>query len=178
MPKLGENNKDQVLDVLNERLAYERATVRLYDETIRKMKGSSQPEVTRMLDQMQEHREEEKEHEEWLEDQIRALGGDAHSDTDLSTLITDESVGLEQVVMRDADIHHLFHALLTAELVDNAGWDLLVDLAEDAGDDELRDEFLTRLQHEEEHLEFVRKAVEEFTLRKVRGGEARPSASA
>ncbi len=39
----------------------------------------------------------------------------------------------------------MFHALFAAELVDNAGWDLLVQLADEADDDEARRAFKKRL---------------------------------
>jgi ferritin-like metal-binding protein YciE len=122
-----------------------------------------------MLDEMQEHRDEEKEHEEWLEAQIRDLGGDAHGETDKSRLITRESKGIEEVVMSDAQLPHLFHALLAAELVDNAGWDLLVQLADEAGDHRAKREFKKRLHEEEDHLLFVRKAVERYSEKEVFG---------
>src|SRR6266511_4441933 len=98
------------------------------------MRAATDEDVSRMVPEMQKHRDEEKEHEEWLEDRIRALGGDAHAETDRSRLVTRESKGIEEVVMSDAELPHLLHALLAAELVDNAGWDLLVQIADEAGD--------------------------------------------
>lgn len=69
--------------------------------------------------------------------------------------------------MSDAELPHLFHALLAAELVDNAGWDLLAQVADEAGDREARKEFKKRLHEEEDHLLFVRKAVEKLAFRDV-----------
>jgi hypothetical protein len=45
--------------------------------------------------------------------------------------------------------------MLTAELTDNAGWELLVQLAEDAGETELAGRFLGALGEEQEHLAIV-----------------------
>ena len=61
------------------------------------------------------------------------------------------------------------HALLTAELVDNAGWELLLELADDADDADARREFRKRLHEEEEHLIFMRRAVVAFARRNVLG---------
>lgn len=77
--------------------------------------------------EMREHLDHEKEHEEWSEECIRSLGGGAHSPTEMSKLVT--------------ELPHLFHALLSAELLDNAGWELLVQLADEAADREAKREF-------------------------------------
>jgi bacterioferritin (cytochrome b1) len=173
MKELAEKNRDKVIDVLNERLTFERAGVKLYDRILEVMKQSGDQNVNRMLDEMQEHRDEEKEHAEWLEEQIRALGGDAHARTEHSELVERESTGIEEVVMSDAELPHLFHALLAAELVDNAGWDLLVSLADEAGDREAKREFRKRMHEEADHLLLVRKAVQNFSMQEVLGEDVK-----
>ncbi|HEU4612003.1 MAG TPA: hypothetical protein VFS15_07990, partial [Kofleriaceae bacterium] len=57
----------------------------------------------------------------------------------------------------------------TAELADNAGWDLLVTLADEAGDRDAKKAFKKRLHAEEEHLIFVRRAVQKIARREVLG---------
>jgi bacterioferritin (cytochrome b1) len=173
MKELASYDTSKVIDVLNERLAFERAGVKLYDRVLEVMQGTSDENVQRMLEEMEGHRNEEKEHEEFLEEQIRTLGGDAHGETEKSRLVTRESRGIEEVVMSDAELPHLFHALLAAELVDNAGWDLLVQIANEAGDREAKREFKRRLHEEEDHLIFVRKAVEKLSFREVLGEDVK-----
>jgi rubrerythrin len=172
MEKLASINKDKVIDLLNERLAFERAGVRLYDSILSKMDGSGDLGIGAMRGQVQEHRNQEKEHEEWLEEQIRSLGGDAHSDTEYSKLVAQESEGLEKVSKTEGSLPHLFHALLSAELLDNAGWQLLLDLADRASDDDAREQFRRRLHEEDEHLIFMRRAVERFARQEVLGENA------
>ncbi len=172
MEKLANHDVSKIIDVLNERLAFERAGVKLYDRILEVMKGMGDENVARMLPEMQRHCDEEKEHEEWLEAQSRALGGNAHAETERSRLITRESKGIEEVVMSDAELPHLMHALLAAELVDNAGWDLLVQIADEAGDHSAKREFKKRLHEEEDHLLFVRKAVERLSFQDVLGEDA------
>src|SRR5438270_8937888 len=110
MDKLAKNNPDKVIDLLSERLTFERAGVKLYDAIVAKLVTSNEPEVHRTLRAMHEHRNQEKEHEEWLEEQIRALGGDAHTETEMAQLVTRESMGIEAVVLDgDNDPTHLFH---------------------------------------------------------------------
>ncbi len=168
MEELAQKNRDRVIDVLTERLTFERSGVRLYDRIIERMRASNEAAVAKMLDQMIEHRDQEKEHEEWLEEQIRSLGGDAHAQTEKGRLVETESQGIEKVIFDDRSaLPELFHALLAAELVDNAGWDLLVQLADDADDNKAKRAFKKRLHEEEEHLLFVHRAVERFSAREV-----------
>jgi bacterioferritin (cytochrome b1) len=173
MPQLGSKNKDKALDLLNERCAFERTGVKLYDAIIAKMRKSTDGQPAGLLDQMQEHRDQEKEHEEWLEQEIRSLGGNPHAETDKVRLVETESKGITEVILDgDPDIVHLFHALLLAELADNAGWDLLVQLADQAGDKRSKREFEQRLHDEQEHLVLVKRAVEAFARREVLGQPA------
>lgn len=169
MDKLARKNKAKVIDVLAERLQFERSSVKLYDKVLERMRGSNEPRMAKMLEQMQEHRDQEKAHEEWLEDVIRSLGGDDKQLTEKAKLITEESKGIEQVIMHDPELPHLFHALLAAELVDNAGWDLLIELADEADDRVATKEFKKRLHEEEEHLILMREAVAKLAAHEVLG---------
>jgi len=174
MRKLAERNVGRAIDLLNERLAFERTGVRLYDRMLLRMRLAENGEVQRMVDRMQRYRDQEREHEEWLEDQIRALGGDDHVPTEKSVLVLAETQGIERVVHRDPRLDHDFHALLTAELADTAGWDLLVRMAEHFGDREAQREFRQRLREEQEHVLFVRKVVERFLERELRDQQPMP----
>ncbi|WP_438031016.1 ferritin-like domain-containing protein [Sorangium sp. So ce233] len=179
MQKLAQGNKDKAIDLLNERLTYERASVRLYDSIVEKVGRSADPGLMNLLGQLREYRDQEKEHEEWLEARIRELGGDAHGETEMSRLITIESQGIQQVVLDgDQNPAHLFHALLTAELVDNAGWQLLLELADEADDDEARASFRKRLHEEEDHLLLTRQVVERLTRTELLGSPAEAIAAA
>src|SRR5450432_1433236 len=99
MKKLASIKPEKLLDLLTERLAFERNGVKLYDAILFKMEREDDPQIVGMLDQMIAHRDHENEHAAWLEGQIRKLGGDAHGETDGSRLVTIESSGIEQVIM-------------------------------------------------------------------------------
>jgi bacterioferritin (cytochrome b1) len=176
MDKLAKQNVSRVVDLLNERLAFERTGVKLYDTLLARLQVSTDPSIKALVEQVQEHRDEEKEHEEWLEEQIRALGGTAHALSEHAVLAHAEAEGVERVMRRDDSIPHDFHALLTAELADNAGWDLLVQLADDFGDSKAKKEFKKRLHEEEKHLLFVRKTLLELTRQVVSSPEPAPPA--
>ncbi len=167
MEKLAKKNPAKVIDLLTERLAFERNGVKLYDTLLERLRSSPDPQLKAVVEQVQQQRDEEKEHEEWLELQIRELGGDVHAPTEKALLVQTESEGIERVVRRDPSIPHDFHALLAAELADNAGWDLLVQLADELGDRKAKKEFKTRLHEEEKHLLFVREILLKLTEKEV-----------
>lgn len=171
MKTLAKFNLAKVIDLLLERLAFERTAVELYDTILEKIKCSSEPEVSRMLGELEEYRSQEKEHEEWIASQIRDLGGDTDSVSPMADLVIRESQGIGQVVHADEEVSHLLHALLAAELVDNSGWQLLIQLADDADDAVARREFMKRMHEEEDHLIFVRAAMAQLTRKDVLGFE-------
>jgi hypothetical protein len=124
-----------------------------------------------MVDTMQGYRDEEAEHQTWLEEQIQALGGDVNGESEMSRLVAEEARGIEQIILReDVALQHLFHALMAAELVDNAGWDLLTALAEEADDDDALDCFALRQAEEEDHLDYLRQTMSRYAESQVLGG--------
>jgi hypothetical protein len=58
-------------------------------------------------------------------------------------------------------------AMLNAELVDNAGWDMLVKLADDMGLDDMSKDFQAALNEEDEHLMEIRQWFEQITLKQA-----------
>src|SRR5687767_1957317 len=133
MDTLALKNRERVLDLLAERLTFERAGVKLYDALIREVSVAADPWLVALLDEIEEHRDQEKEHEEWLESVIRGLGGDTEAKTERALLVEKEAKGIEEVMLGSGRrVDQMFHALLTAELADNAGWDLLVQIADEA----------------------------------------------
>jgi bacterioferritin (cytochrome b1) len=167
MKKLAERHPEKLLDLLTERLTFERSGVKLYDIVMSKMQASQDKTIAGMIPQLKKQRDQEKEHEEWLEDQVRALGSDAHTETDLSELVLRESRGVKEVVESDDELTHLFHALLVAELVDENGWKLLVQLADEAEDQEALKSFIQRAREEEDHLLYIRTVVAAYARREI-----------
>lgn len=171
MRKLAQKNPEKLVDLLHERLTFERTSVKLYDRLLEQMRASGDPQVLRMVDTMQGYRDEEAEHQAWLEEQILALGGDVNGESEMSRLVAEEARGIEQIILReDVALQHLFHALMAAELVDNAGWDLLTALAEEADDDDALDCFALRQAEEEDHLDYLRQTMSRYAESQVLGG--------
>jgi rubrerythrin len=167
MALLDKADKDRALDLMTERCVFERNTVALYDALLGRLRQGGASE---MITQVEQYRHQEKEHEEWLEAQIRALGGDPHAETPMARLVKVESEGVQRVFQEgQRPIPELFHAMLVAELSDNAGWELLVSAAEEVDDQEAIREFTERREEEAEHLSFVQGVVETFACEALLG---------
>lgn len=93
---------------------------------------------------------------------IETLGGDATSQTPSANLVGVESMGLVQVVNDPrTTIAQSLHALLTAELADQVGWEALIALAEEHEQLDMVSEFTIALDEERGHLLMVQSWYEE-----------------
>jgi bacterioferritin (cytochrome b1) len=173
MQMLARHNRDALIELLGERLEFERASVDLYDDVLAKLRASRDEAARRFTPTLVEHRNDESEHAEWLAASIDALGGSTTVRSERVELVLRESRGIREVVHDDESLSHLLHALFAAELLDNAGWDLLVELADEANDIEALRDFEKRKNDEEEHLVFVRDALAAIARRDVLGDESR-----
>lgn len=154
-----------LLDKLSERLAFERTGTRLYDALINKCEvlGESSPGPT--LADLQRIRDEEAQHFLLLNAAVTSLGGDPTVMSPCADTAQVASLGIMQV-LTDArtSVPQCLQAILTAELTDNDGWQMLIGLAEELGYDELAAQFQTALANEETHLASVRGWLEEHVL--------------
>lgn len=144
-------------DKLSERLAFERTGTRLYEAFLNKceMLGESSPGPT--LEQIKHIGSEELEHFLLLNQTIKELGGDPTVESPSADIAGVTSQGIMQVLTDPrSSITQCLQALLTAELTDNDGWRLLIQLADNLGFEELKTEFESALRDEEEHLQNVR----------------------
>jgi len=172
MPATEETTADEeeaatavLLDKLGERLAFERTGVRLYEALFNKCQtlGETSPGPT--LEQIQEIGSEELDHFLLINDTIAGLGGDPTVESPCADVIGVASMGILQVLTDPrTTMPQCLSAMLTAELTDNAGWELLIELAENLGYDEMKLEFETALQHEERHLQNVRNWLSDCVL--------------
>lgn len=145
------------LDKLGDRLAFERTGSRLYEGLIARFESSPTWEGGPTIEELQRIHAEEVSHYTMLRDTILELGSDPTVVTPSADVCGTASIGLLQVVndprikMSDA-----LHAILVAELVDNDGWALLIQLAADLGHTELAQRFTAARAAEEVHLLSVR----------------------
>jgi rubrerythrin len=159
-----------LLDKLGERIAFERTGTRLYSALISKHLALINagedvlPEVVpdeAPADTLQRIRSEELSHFQMLCSCVVDMGGDPTAQTPCADVTATASMGLMQVVTDPrTTLAQSLSAILTAELTDNAGWELLIKLAQDAGQIQLTEPFSQALQAEEQHLEIVRSWIE------------------
>jgi len=145
-----------LLDKLGARLAFERSGVRLYDALIQKravLAGKANPTTADL-----EHiRDEELEHMHMLEECIAGLGGDPTAVTPLADVNGVMAMGILKVVADPrTTISQCLEAILTAELVDNDCWGVLLKMMQQQGLDDDAEQFEEALAEEQEHLQKVR----------------------
>jgi rubrerythrin len=135
-------NREPFIQRVHERLGFERAIVALYDRIIG-MTGD--PELNQRLHVF---RREEKLHEEVLEALLRQLGRDP---SDAPSL---------EILSQEGSLDRLLTALCEAEMLDQGGWELLVELGKAADlDREWLSTFRMALRQEKQHLHVVREAL-------------------
>jgi hypothetical protein len=162
-----------LLDKLGERLAFERQGTRLYEAFLQKLEkapleysGSPSSEDLRHIC------EEELEHFKLLQKAIAQIGGDATVQTPSADVVGMLSHGILQVVSDPrTTIPQTLQAILSAELADNDGWQMLNELAGQLGHSDLATKCEKAFQEEQEHLENVRGWLLEMMLTEALGGE-------
>lgn len=159
------------INKLGERLAYERAGVRIYDQLIQKCQRAvdvseqDKPPVSRL----EEFRNQEKEHFLILVECLEMLGADATAQTPDADASGVAAQGLLKVIVDPrTSISQSLEAMLSVELTDNVAWQLLVKLADDMGLEEMADKFRHAQAQEDVHLTTVKSWYEDG----VRGQES------
>jgi len=169
------------MDKIGERIAFERGGTRLYEALITKYTALAVQEGEALMpaeealalqdegaepgaaagesaqQTLERIRAEELEHFQMLVQAMEQLGGDPTAQTPCADVVATASMGLIQVLTDPrTTLAQSLNAMLTAELTDNAGWELLAQLAEEAGEAELTGKFLGALSQEQEHLRIVK----------------------
>ncbi len=141
------------LDKLSERLAFERMGTRLYDALITKCETLGDDANGMSLAALQEIRDEEHRHFLLLNEAITQLGGDPTVQSPCADVTGVASLGIMQVLVDPrTTVTQCLNAILTAELTDNAGWEMLIDVADELGHSDLSERFAEALENEQKHL--------------------------
>jgi hypothetical protein len=168
-----DNRMAVLLDKLGERLAFERQGTRLYEAFVQKVEtlASDDPNGPD-IDSLRHICSEELEHFKLLQEAIVELGGDATVQSPSADVAGVLSHGALQIVSDPrTTVAQGLQALLTAELVDNDGWEMLQNLAEQLGHADLAEECGSALEEEREHLESVRTWASNLTLSEAVGAD-------
>lgn len=164
-----------LVDRLAERLAFERTGTRLYEALILKHEAGGEQPAGDVLGTLRRFRDEEARHFEWVAEAIESLGGDPTAQTPGADLAGMQGFGLMQAL---TDPRTTFaqglHTILIAELADNAAWDVLTEVAEEFGQDQLVERFRLAIEEEQAHLQQVQRWYREMALgtSRVVGGTA------
>lgn len=147
-----------LIDRVAERMAFERTGVRLYDGLLLKHDALGGFDGGPSRGDLELFRAEELEHFALLKDCLERLGADPTAMTPGADRAAVESMGVAQVIADPRmDLAQSLHAILLAELADNDGWEMLIDLATALGQDEMATEFQRASLEEVRHLESVRR---------------------
>jgi hypothetical protein len=157
-----------LLDKLSERLAFERMGTRLYEALLNKCETLGEQSPGPTLEEINHIGSEELEHFLMLNRVITEIGGDPTVESPGADVAGVTSHGIMQVLTDPrSSMAQCLQALMTAELTDNAGWELLIELADGLGYNDMKTEFETALAHEEEHLQNVRDWLSDMVLDKA-----------
>jgi rubrerythrin len=158
-------NKPQVLiDKLGERLAYERTGVRLYEALIMKVSAASQGPVIDVA-ALQRIRDDEYAHFQLLARTLQQIGADPTAMTPCADVSGVAAMGHLQVLTDPrTTVSQALNSILHIELGDNASWELLIELAREAGHENITRAFTVALETEREHLEMVRNWLRQAVL--------------
>ena len=159
-----------LLNKLGERLGFERSGVRIYEAVIDKLPafsadgGVAGPTVT----DLRAIQEDELRHVDLVRRAIEKLGGDPTAMTPAADVGAVSMMGVMQVVCDPrTQLAESLQALLTAELVDNDGWELLIQLARGLGQAEIAQSFTQARDQEHMHLVRVRAWLMSLVMREA-----------
>ncbi|MDF2457852.1 MAG: uncharacterized protein K0S79_268 [Nitrospira sp.] len=165
MQKLMGRKPEVLLDKLGARLAFERAGTRLYDALLSKCLIRSDEANGLPMDQLREFRDEETQHFTLVWDAMKDLGADPTAVTPGADVDGVASIGLMQVITDPrTSVAQSLHAIHIAELADHDGWELLIKLAAELGQDEMASTFRQALVQEERHLATIRDLIEKSCM--------------
>lgn len=165
MQKLMGRHAEVLIDCLGGRLAFERTGTRLYDALMGKFLVRKDEATMVSMEQLMQFRAEEAVHIGICWDALRQLGADPTCVTPKADTNAVASVGLMQIITDPRmTIGQSLHAIHVAELADNDGWALLLNLAQQMGQDDMAAHFRRALEEEDRHLEALRQWMKRIEL--------------
>lgn len=167
--KIKGEKPEVLIDKLGERLAFERMGVRLYKALIRKCEMDPMRHESVDLYRLQEICDEELEHMLLVKKAMEDVGADPTATTPGADSMAVASMGFVQVLNDPrTSVSQCLEAILIAELADKDGWNLLIDLTREMGDQNLLAQFQRAMAEEETHVVDVRNLLKELTMGKTR----------
>jgi tRNA isopentenyl-2-thiomethyl-A-37 hydroxylase MiaE len=166
---LSGNRPEVLLDKLGERLAFERGGTRLYEALITKCLAGVDGSDMVQMDVLERIHDEELRHMELVGTIIESMGADPTAMTPCADVTGVASLGLVQVLTDPrTTLAQCLDAMLIAELTDTAGWEMLISLMEQTGNNELITQMTQAHDAEQEHLLTVKQWLKQLTLQEAK----------
>lgn len=167
LKKLKGDRPEVFLDMLGERIAFERTGTRLYDLLLNKCRERPADLPGVPLSKLEAIRDEELSHFRLTSDVMEQIGGDPTAVTPAADVGAVMAMGLVQALADPrTTVPQVLNAILLAELADNDAWPLLIQLAQDQDMDEVVREFRQAEVAERRHLAEIRALVAQAVLGK------------
>jgi rubrerythrin len=157
-------NRDALVDKLCERLAVEAGGVDIYQAVIAKI---DEPAVAARL---RGFMQEEADHRDLLTAYLDKLGV-TDRETPSARLARHEGEAYLKLIAEAETPAQVLNILLTVEHMDENGWEMIINLGRDFGDEEIVRTFDQALQDEKEHLRGVRGMLARMTRDMMMSGE-------
>lgn len=151
------NRPTVFLDLLGERLAFERTGTRLYEVVMVKLEEGRTRDADVAREDLERIRDQELRHFGLLASAMEQLGADPTAVTPSADVMAVATQGLLAVSSDPrVTLEQALKAVLIAELADNDGWLMLSDIAARLGHDEMAADFRLAVVDEQDHLARVR----------------------
>ncbi|MDX9740398.1 MAG: ferritin-like domain-containing protein [Gammaproteobacteria bacterium] len=157
MQKLKGKSPAVFLDLIADRLAFERTGTRLYEALLVKYDASDAQPGGPTRDEILHIHDEELEHFGLLMECMKTLGADPTAISPTADADAVASTGVMQLLSDPrSTLTECLHAIHMVELVDNDAWEMLASLADRLGHDSMAEQFRHALSQENDHLRMVR----------------------
>lgn len=155
--KLQGEKANVLIDLVGERLAFERTGTRLYEALLAKLAAAGDHPSGPTRADLEQIRDEELAHAAMLAEAATEMGADPTAMTPAADVTAVASSGIVKVVCDPrTTLTQALNAMLVAELADNDGWAMLTELAERLDQDAFAQRCHAAAQDEERHLDLVR----------------------
>ncbi|MDQ2078509.1 ferritin-like domain-containing protein [Marinimicrobium sp. ABcell2] len=170
--KLQGNNPEVLINKLGQRLAFERAGVRLYEALIYKCQTSPDDTTSEIIsvDSLKQFRNDEAEHFLLVHQIMESLGADPTAMTPDADVTALSSLGVSKVLTEPrTSVLQCLEAIQTVELTDNAAWTLLQELCLNMGLDDMAKQLTPAIEQEEIHAHTITQWIRQIAMKKGAG---------
>ena len=162
---MAHRNNDVLVDKLCERLAVETGGVDIYQAAIAKLNDPT------VVGRLKHFMQEEAKHRDLLAAYLDRLGVEERQ-TPSARLAKHEGDAYLKLIAEAQTPAQLLNILLTVELMDENGWEMIINLGRDIHDDEMVRTLNVALKDEKEHLRGVRGMLAKMTRDSLAAADA------